>query len=232
MNVLVLCATPQEFEPYLLLPGATVDTSYGITTLTYAAPNNTDTLLVANIGFGKVNAAFATTLLCQHSFDIIINAGLCGSLIPELKPGDVCYCAGYLEHDLDLTPLGEPRYQVISAPYCRIHDQLKCMVPELKDCIIATGDQFITKTDSLEFTAAICDMEYSAIARTVARFGCMTFFGLKMVSDSGNSEEYVNNASLLCRKLAELVLGIIDQFCLCRFNDSKPYNLVSVTNQK
>ena len=66
-----------------------------------------DTEIIAvECGIGKVNAAFAATvLILDHQVDYVLNAGLSGA-IQHLRKGDVVAGTSYIECDFDLSVFG------------------------------------------------------------------------------------------------------------------------------
>jgi adenosylhomocysteine nucleosidase len=65
-------------------------------------------VVAARTGAGKVNAAFAATLLIDHfSPSAVVFTGTAGAVDPELNPGDVIIATAVGYHDVgDLTPNG------------------------------------------------------------------------------------------------------------------------------
>lgn len=63
-------------------------------------------------GVGKVSAATTATLLVQHfGVSRIVFTGVAGGLGPGVKVGDVVLARGFLQHDMDASPLF-PRHEV------------------------------------------------------------------------------------------------------------------------
>ena len=60
-------------------------------------------------GIGKVNAAVCTQVLIDHfGVDYIINTGCAGAIHPELGIGDILISTDAVQHDMDVSALGDP----------------------------------------------------------------------------------------------------------------------------
>ena len=67
-----------------------------------------DTVVVVS-GIGKVNMAICTQILVDHfSVDTVINTGVAGSLNNDLEIGDIVLSQCAQQHDMDVSPLGDP----------------------------------------------------------------------------------------------------------------------------
>ena len=143
-------------------------------------------------GIGKVNAAAVCALLVKEGCDIIVNFGLCGGL-SGARDGDIIICKDYVEHDMDLSPLGkkptqlsEGEYYVTPQPYI---DILKQICPQAKVGKIATGDSFVSDNKTAAFLenigAIAVDMEATACAQ-VCQLCDVPFVSFKQVSDNAD----------------------------------------------
>ena len=69
--------------------------------------------VIAVCGVGKVFASMcAQAMIMKYSPELIINIGVAGALKPEANQGDIVIGANVLQHDFDLTPLGNLRGQI------------------------------------------------------------------------------------------------------------------------
>ena len=60
-------------------------------------------------GIGKVNMAVCTQILCDDFLvTMVINTGVAGSLNNALDIGDIVLSSCAQEHDMDVSPLGDP----------------------------------------------------------------------------------------------------------------------------
>lgn len=189
---------------------------------------NTECILVQS-GIGKVNAARTTQILIdKFKPEAIINAGVGGSINPELNIGDVVISKKIFQHDFDITAFEHPKGYVPE-----VGDYIECdksllnnfynIVNQVEDDsyktqigIIASGDQFCTEKKHNEeirglFNADIVDMECSAIAQ-VAFLDNIPFIGIRSVSDVPNGDNvstYKENVELA----SEISSKILEKFC-------------------
>jgi adenosylhomocysteine nucleosidase len=69
-------------------------------------------VVVVLSGMGKVEAATTATLLIDHfKADHVLFTGVAGGLAPGVEVGDVVVGTGFVQHDLDASPLC-PRYEL------------------------------------------------------------------------------------------------------------------------
>ena len=103
--------------------------------------------VVVQSGIGKVNAGICTQILADfYQVDQLINTGVAGSLDAEINIGDIVVSTDAVEHDMDVSALGDPVGQV----------------PRM-------DDQFISEKEVKErivnnFGAKCAEMEGAAIA--------------------------------------------------------------------
>lgn len=228
MNILVLTATYEEFRSYLVIPDLVVDSlesDFKVATL----QRGDFKLRIIQMGMGKVNAALSTFqfLLTGH-WDLVINAGMCGSLVGAV-PGTLYYGTAFIEHDFDLSPIGIPPYAISQLPRdCNLIELLRnYLSPGIIPALVITGDKFLTEFPQqlIDKGALVCDMESAAIVKTINTYNCQYHSNvqtlvLKMVSDSGSGDEYKSNQDKLCSLLAELVFKLCDIVCLGQLSGS------------
>ena len=69
--------------------------------------------VVVQSGIGKVNAGICTQILIDfYQVDQLINTGVAGSLDAEINIGDIVVSTDAVEHDMDVSALGDPVGQV------------------------------------------------------------------------------------------------------------------------
>ena len=67
-------------------------------------------IVIAACGIGKVAAAMcAQTMILKYAPDCIINTGVGGSLCTKLAIGDIAVAEKLVQHDMDTSPLGDPK---------------------------------------------------------------------------------------------------------------------------
>lgn len=183
-------------------------------------------VVAAVCGIGKVFAAIcAEAMIVTFKTDVIINAGVGGSLTDKLDIGDAGIASAVVQHDMDTTPFGDPKGLIsgINKVYfdCDTHcaDTLASAAEELgikyEKGVIASGDCFVNsnaKRDELrsEFNAIICEMESGAIGH-VCYVNEVHFCVLRTVSDNGDDDSHNDYAQSLA-KAAKAELDILVSF--------------------
>ena len=182
--------------------------------------------VVAVAGVGKVNAAVcAQTMILRHSPDCIINVGVAGGLSDKLGIGDIAVADAVCEHDMDTSPIGDPKGLIsgLDTVYIKTDQHLTDMICAAAKGLgikyergtIASGDQFIsTKAQReeiiSEFNAIAAEMEGGAIGHAAAMNG-VPFTVLRALSDSAN-EESVDDYPTFAKKAAANSIAIITKF--------------------
>ncbi len=163
-------------------------------------------------GVGKVFAAIcAQTMILKFHPDEIINVGVAGSLTSELDIADLVVARKLVQHDMDVTALGEPKGKILGSDIHYI-DTDEGIRDRLLGCVlglngsgrnikaiagtIASGDQFITKKYQKqmlteEFGAVACEMEGAAIAQ-VCHVNGLPFCVLRAISDSADEKSHMD----------------------------------------
>lgn len=163
-------------------------------------------VVVAKCGVGKVFAAICAQTMClKFSPSLIINVGVGGSLSKNLGIGDIAIACSAVQHDMDTTPLGEPKGFLSGIDIVEIPADKETVkyIEEIADSLnihhetglIASGDQFIgsalqKRSVTAEFNAIACEMEGAAIAQTAYVNG-VPFCIIRAISDDadGNASE-------------------------------------------
>ena len=146
-------------------------------------------------GVSKVNAAMATQLLISlYQPDLVLNAGVAGCF-ENMPIGSIVLAEGFLQHDVDTTPLGDPiglvstvnRVQFPTSDLDRARAAMDRVGVPYRTGWVATGDWFATDTPRSHwiydtFHPLLCEMEGGAVAQVCYRNG-VPFLSLKSVSD-------------------------------------------------
>lgn len=105
--VAVLTAISQEFEAIAALCRISATTDVGGATFAAAELGGRE-IVLAQCGIGKVNAAFAATVLLDRfaCFGVVFS-GVAGSLNPDLHVGDVLVARRLVQHDYGTMASGE-----------------------------------------------------------------------------------------------------------------------------
>ena len=158
-------------------------------------------------GVGKINAAHAATkTIIQYENengklpDVVINYGTAGSISGVTG---LVECSGFVQRDMDCTPLDFPKYKT---PF----DDEEDIIGE-KGIVCGTGDSFVIDKDVLTKDMQIVDMEAYAIAKVCKKLN-VAFRSFKYISDKANEnagkdwKEYqsLEAEKLFIHKLTEL----------------------------
>ena len=168
-------------------------------------------VVCAVCGVGKVFAAIcAQTMILKFHPSLIINVGVAGSLSDSLNVADIVIARKLVQHDMDVTPLGVPRGQILGSDirYIPTSDEIRdelfsaIMLLNAENAFgdreikalqgtIASGDQFISSKGMKqliveEFDAIACEMEGAAIAQ-VCYVNKLPFCVLRAISDSADA---------------------------------------------
>lgn len=174
---------------------------------------------------GKVNAGFcAGVLLERYHPALVISTGVSGGIGEGVRIGDLVVATGCVQHDYDVTALGEEKAAV------QIWDEHIRVLPVDEPAsatlakyagdvyggvhrgIIATGDVFVAdpvKCEALrrEFGAISCEMETAAIAQVCCAAGTK-FAGIRAISDNANDSGKVDFLTF-ARTSAEKVTALL-----------------------
>lgn len=165
-------------------------------------------IVIVRCGIGKVNAAVCTQILVDDfNVDYVINVGIAGGIGENVYPGDVVIAENLVEHDMDVTALGERAGQI---PGMNVYDFV-CDPKLVKLAVIAckkfternhftgrivSGDQFIAGVEKIkwlssEFGALACEMEGASIAH-VCCLNSVPFVVIRSISDNANNGAHID----------------------------------------
>ena len=187
-------------------------------------------VVVAMCGVGKVFAALtAEAMILKYAPGLIVNTGVGGALNPALRPLDIVFAERALQHDMDTSPIGDPKGLIsgINRIYFdadrRATDILSDLGREMGVSVtrgtVATGDRFVSsREDKLMirecFSADVCEMEGGAIAH--ASFVNSTpFVIIRAISDSADGDASMDYSEFLPRAAkisTELTLGLLERY--------------------
>ena len=146
-------------------------------------------------GVGELSASIATTLLITNfKASLILNFGLCGSLSPSYKLGDVVLCNEVVHYDFHpdtSDPAREAVYLGRSSPVFNVSfPSFLKHISSYPFVRIASGDKFIALSDMKEhlrnkFNCSVCDMESAGINLSCSRLGIECIL-IKAVSDNAD----------------------------------------------
>lgn len=184
-------------------------------------------IVTAVCGIGKVFAAIcAQTMILEYKPEAIINTGVAGSLSAALNVCDIAVADKVVQHDMDTSPLGDPKGLVsgINVIYFEADKKVCDMLTEAVKAhgintvsgTIASGDQFIASKDVKErivsdFGAIACEMEGAAIGH-VCYVNKVPFSVLRAISDKADGVADIDYPSF-CKMAADNYIKVICTFC-------------------
>ena len=187
-------------------------------------------VVIARCGVGKVFAAIcAQTMILKYSPALLVNTGVAGAIAKGLTTGDVVIARQLVQHDMDTSPLGDPKGLIsgINKVYfdadSRAVEILLSAATELEisasQGVVATGDRFVASAEekkriSDEFCASACEMEGGAVAQ-VAFVNSTPFAVIRAISDSadgGATVDYPTFLATAAKNSAAMTLELIKKY--------------------
>ena len=182
-------------------------------------------------GIGKVNAAVCTQVLIDHfGVDYIINTGCAGAIHPELGIGDILISTDAVQHDMDVSALGDPIGTIprLAESYFRADEMLVKLAQEAAAETaenyhvilgrVASGDKFIGTKEGKEhikkYVQGDCaEMEGAAIAHA-CWLNRIPFVIIRAISDSADEQanmSYEQFVLLAAKRSSELVEKMLEK---------------------
>ena len=188
----IVIAMESELRPYLT--EKTTEVVIGGKTFYKTVIGKREAVIVFS-GIGKVNAAYACTLLCREfSPEFIVTTGLSGGL-GRSNVLDTVVATATCQHDSDTTALGDPigLISTVNKIYFPADENLTdlfCRLTGAKKGVFACGDQFVADKEKARkivenFDAVACDMESGAIGQ-VAYLAGVPYVAIRIISDGAN----------------------------------------------
>lgn len=165
--------------------------------------------VIVKCGVGKVRAAMAVQVLCDH-FHVthIINTGVAGSLNNAIDIGDIVISKDAVFHDVDATNFGYALGEIPQLGTCFFQadeglqklamEAVRQAAPEVNPFSgrIASGDQFVRTEEKKKwikenFQADCCEMEGAAIAEA-SFLNQVPFVILRAISDKADEKTSVS----------------------------------------
>lgn len=179
-------------------------------------------VVVAVCGVGKVFAAACTqTMILKYAPEEVINVGVAGSLVAELRVFDVAVATSLCQHDMDTSAIGDPvglisGVNMVKFPASqRINAaMIKCLEASglnFKEGTIASGDLFVAEREKKNwirdtFDAVACEMEGGSVAQ-ICYINGVEFAVLRAISD-----EEGGDYAVFAKKAAENSANIIKEY--------------------
>lgn len=180
-------------------------------------------VVVATSGVGKVFAALcAEAMILKYQPDCIVNSGVAGALDPALHILNVVIGEDVVQHDMDTSPLGDPKGLLSGINKVELPADAKLNaafetaaaslgIPTLRGRV-ASGDQFIASDAQRAFIrgtfgAACCEMEGASIGQ-VCYVNGVPFAVLRAISD-GAADDAKMDYPAFAAKAAEQSIKIL-----------------------
>jgi adenosylhomocysteine nucleosidase len=178
---------------------------------------------------GKVAAATtATALIERFGVERIVFTGVAGGIAPGVNRGDVVVADGFLQHDLDASPLF-PRYEVPLygtdrfATDAALTQQLAAAVAQalhgtrVHRGLVVSGDRFVAsaaESQALQQAlpeALAVEMEGAAFAQVCHDYG-VPFAAVRTVSDRADDEAHGDFLSFIDQVASRHSAAIVEAF--------------------
>lgn len=175
-------------------------------------------IICVQSGVGEIFAASATQMLISvYGVDIILNFGVCGSLVDGIGVGRVVVVDGVVHYDFDTTAIDDVevgRYvqypETVLRPDNGLIDKVLAVYPETERVICASADKFVADEKIKErlaktYGASVCEMECAGVLLTClnAQKPCLI---IKAVSDGkGGAEEFKQMVNMASKQYVELI---------------------------
>lgn len=227
MKIAIMGAMPEEIKP--LLEYMQDVKSYEIAgNIYYLAKYKGIETIIAYSKIGKVFSALTASVMIEHfKAQKLLFSGVAGAINKDFKIGDLIAATKLCQHDLDITAFGHPfGYVPEGKVYVESDKELLSMAKEvakkksidLKEGIIATGDQFIADPNKKEwikktFNADAIEMEGAAVAVVCDAFD-VPFFVLRAISDAADMDagfdfdKFLESSSKVS---ADFIISMLDE---------------------
>ena len=168
-------------------------------------------------------------MIIRYSPSLIVNTGVGGALADDLRPTDTVIASSLLQHDMDTSPLGDPKGLIsgINRVYFESDARARAILLEAADNLgikaregrVATGDRFVASKSEkdrivAEFSADACEMEGAAIAHA-AFVNDTPFAVIRAISDSadgGANMDYMEFLPVAAKNSSALTLALIEKW--------------------
>ena len=227
MKIAILGAMPEETEPIIEQLDEVHTQHFAQNSYTTGRYGGVE-VVVAYSKIGKVFATLtAATLIERYGCDVLLFSGVAGAINPALRIGDLIVATKLCQHDLDITAFGHPFGFVPEGKiFIQSDEKLRAIADkvaqkkgvELKEGVIATGDQFVADKKRKEwigkaFGADALEMEGGAVAVVCNALG-VPFFVLRSISDAADTDAGFDFDTFLqssAKRSADFVLAMVEE---------------------
>jgi adenosylhomocysteine nucleosidase len=220
MTIGILCAIPEETKAFGAALKIKHETRIGDAVFLQGALEGVD-VTVIECGIGKVNAAFAATVLCDHfKCSTLIFSGIAGGIDPALQVGDVVIADRLVQVDYGkfqggdiipyrpgIPPLAPPEGEIGYVLPTALKDKLKPLLeiqlpmwehrmPQIRFGTVLTGDTFLNDSARREklfgaHNAQAIEMEGAAITQVAEKFGASVVI-IRALSDLAGDDSHLD----------------------------------------
>ena len=188
-------------------------------------------VVVVRSGIGKVNMGICAQILIDcFGVDTLINTGVAGSLDADINIGDIVISTDAVQHDMDVSMLGDPvgqipRMDTFSFPADEKLVKLAVEVnkevnPDIQTFTgrVLSGDQFISGKEKKEylvktFDGKCAEMEGAAMAQT-AYLNKVSYVIIRAISDKADNSatmDYPEFVKMAITHYVGLVKGLVER---------------------
>lgn len=178
----------------------------------------------ADCGVGEIASASCTQILLSvYNVELVLNYGFAGGY-DGLKAGDGVIIGGLVHYDFDVSAVDgcEPCFypDLFDSPVIKTDEKFVALAKKITDYkvgVLASGDKFVTDKSFKDemydkYGAVVYDMEAAGILITCKNLKIPTLV-IKVVSDSGNADEYYSFKELVSRTKIKFA-GFIKEIAL------------------
>ena len=194
----------------------------------YHTQGHEQTLLIAQCGVGKANAAALCQSLIEQGAKQVIFTGVAAALDPSLKVADIVISTDAMYHDVDVSAMGLPKGQLYLEELCWSADEalVQSAVGAARATTsnkvvtgrIVSGDQFIADQAKIQglhedFQASCAEMEGAAVAQICAK-NAIPFVIIRSISDGGDasaSVDFLEFLPIAAQQSVGVVLGMLER---------------------
>jgi len=183
-------------------------------------------VVVAQCGIGKVNAAALTQYLVSLGVGGVVFTGVAGALDPDLRVGDVVIGVDAVQHDVDVTGLGyapgevpgtgtafasDPRLVGLAEEAARDLEGVRVVKGRVASGDLFVADPVVGDRIRRAFGAVCAEMEGAACAQVCAAWG-VPFVVVRSISDTADHAaevDFRSFTSLAAARAEALVRGLL-----------------------
>ena len=220
----MVVAMEKEVIPFLTRIGKSVKSEKRGSFEVFTCRVGNKKICLVKSGIGEIYASSATQLLIsEYKVDLVMNFGVCGSLIKSLEVMQTVIVNGVVHYDFDLSLIDDVKvgqYPNYISPIIETDKDLikltKSVIPNAKEVICASADKFVAENSvkkrlNENFGAVVCDMECAGVLLTANGYNIPTVI-IKAVSDGeGGAEEFQKTVKLASEAYISAVLEIVKE---------------------